>query len=49
MIGVLPVLPEAPFPFTVILGNGPRRQGFASPRKKTGPLDRSGPFRARAL
>jgi hypothetical protein len=35
----------APFPFTLMFRNGPRRQGCASPRKNPRALDRSVPFR----
>jgi hypothetical protein len=34
----------APFPFTLMFQNGPRRQGFASPRKPGAPLT-ARPFR----
>src|ERR1017187_3582991 len=34
----------APFPFYSTFLNGPRRQGFASPRRLRRALDRSGPF-----
>ena len=32
----------APFPFTLMFQNGPRRQGFASPRKTGAPLTAPG-------
>jgi hypothetical protein len=32
----------APFPFTSIFQNGPRRQGFAPPRKTSAPLTAPG-------
>ena len=32
----------APFPFTTMFPNGPRRQGFASPRKPGAPLTAPG-------
>jgi len=32
----------APFPFTLMFQNGPRRQGFASPRKPSAPLTAPG-------
>jgi len=32
----------APFPFTLMVQNGPRRQGFASPRKTRAPLTAPG-------
>jgi hypothetical protein len=35
-------LRPAPFPFTAIFQNGPRRQGFASPRKSGAPLTAPG-------
>lgn len=34
----------APFPFSSIFQNGPRRQGFAPPRKTGAPLTAPGPF-----
>jgi hypothetical protein len=34
-----------PFPFTLMFQNGPRRQGFASPRKTGAPLTAPGRFR----
>jgi hypothetical protein len=33
---------QAPFPFIAIFRNGPRRQGFASPRKSSAPLTAPG-------
>jgi len=33
---------QAPFPFIAIFQNGPRRQGFASPRKTGAPLTAPG-------
>ena len=33
---------QAPFPFIAIFQNGPRRQGFASPRKIGAPLTAPG-------
>jgi hypothetical protein len=32
----------APFPFTLMFQNGPRSQGFASPRKTRAPLTAAG-------
>lgn len=43
MIVGMRVLPgRAPFPFISIFRNGPRRQGFASPRKSSAPLTAPG-------
>jgi len=42
MTSVLPTRGQAPFPFTPIFQNGPRRQGFASPRRLRAPLTAPG-------
>ena len=51
VLGALPRIPArgfpppetpAPFPFTLTLQNGPRRQGFAAPRLHRAPLTAPG-------
>jgi hypothetical protein len=42
MTCALPTRGQAPFPFTSIFQNGPRRQGFASPRRLRAPLTAPG-------
>ena len=43
--GDTPLRPPGRFPFRSRFQNGPRRQGFATPRTKSRALDCSGPFR----
>jgi hypothetical protein len=42
MTSALPTRGQAPFPFPPIFQNGPRRQGFASPRRLRAPLTAPG-------